>query len=92
MFHHRLVKILLMHHLSTIGDSWEVFLIGNGFTQDDLTVNPRLTENPRLDNAVVKDWVDISMSEPEFTDKKLLDEGTLCKFPPTFFMRKTLKN
>jgi hypothetical protein len=44
LFHHGLVKILLMYHLSTIGDSWEIFLMRNGFTQDDPTTNPLLTK------------------------------------------------
>jgi hypothetical protein len=91
LFHHGLVKILLMHHLSTIGDNWEVFLIINGFAQIDLTVNPRLTENPSLYKVVVKYQVDIPISEPEFIEKNPIDEGMLCKFPPAFFPKKEVE-
>jgi hypothetical protein len=81
LFHHGLVKILLMHHLSTIGDSWEEFFNKEWF-RSRLTV--RLTENPNLDKPVVKDQFDISISEPEFTNKNPLDEGMLCKFTCIF--------
>jgi hypothetical protein len=51
LFHHGLVKILLVYHLSKIGDNWETFLIRNGFTQDDVTVNPLLIINPNSDRT-----------------------------------------
>jgi hypothetical protein len=44
LFHHGLVKIMLMHHLSTVGDCWENFLIWNGFAQIVPTVNLNLDE------------------------------------------------
>jgi hypothetical protein len=31
LFHHDLIKILLTHHLTTIGDCWDGFLARNGF-------------------------------------------------------------
>jgi hypothetical protein len=88
LFHHGLVKILLIHHFSTIGGSWEVFLMRNGFTQADLTTNPCLTENPSLDKLVVKDQFDISINEPEFTNKNPLAKGSPCKFSPAIFLEK----
>jgi hypothetical protein len=88
LFHHGLVKILLIHHFSTIGDSWEVFLMRNGFTQADPTTNPLLTTNPKLDKPMVEDPFSNLIKGPEFTDKNPLDEGTPCKFPPTSFPEK----
>jgi hypothetical protein len=52
LFHHGLVKILLVSHLSQIGDNWEGFLSRNGFTQVDDTVIPHLIVNPNLDIPV----------------------------------------
>jgi hypothetical protein len=54
-----------MHHLSIIGDNWEIFLMRNGFSQVDPIANPLLIPNPNLD-------------EPEFIDKTPLDKGLLC--------------
>jgi hypothetical protein len=31
IFHHGLIKILLIHHLTTVGDCWDGFLTRNGF-------------------------------------------------------------
>jgi hypothetical protein len=88
LFHHILVNILLMYHLSTIGDSWEVFLMRNGFTQADPTTNPLLTTNPNLDKLVVEDQFGNSMSGPEFTDKTPLVKGSPCKLSPARFLEK----
>jgi hypothetical protein len=32
LFHHDLIKILLIHHLTTVGDCWDGFLTRNGFS------------------------------------------------------------
>jgi hypothetical protein len=77
LFHHGLVKLFLMHHLSIIGDNWEIFLMRNGFTQVDPTANPLLIPNPNSDEPVVKSQVN-SMDKPEFIDKTPLDKGLLC--------------
>jgi hypothetical protein len=70
-----------MHHLSTIGDSWEIFLMRNGFTQDDPTTNPLLIPNPNSDEPVVKIQFVNSIDEPEFIDKTPLDKGLLHRSP-----------
>jgi len=75
MFHHGLVKILFMYPLSTIGDSWDIFLMRNGFSQDDPTINPLLIENPNLDKPVVQDQFGNSINGLEFTDKTTLNKG-----------------
>jgi hypothetical protein len=31
LFHHGLIKVLVTHHLSLSGDSWQAFLSRNGF-------------------------------------------------------------
>jgi hypothetical protein len=49
LFHHRLVNILLMHGLSTVGDCWENFLIRNVFSQTVPTTNPNL-DKPQIEN------------------------------------------
>jgi hypothetical protein len=71
-----------MYHLSTIGDSWETFLMRNGFTQADPTTNPLLTTNPNLDKPVVENHFGNSINGPEFTDKTPLDKGSPCRFSP----------
>ena len=48
LFHHGLIKILLIHHLSNVGDCWDGFLIRNGF---DTTVP---IEKPNLDEPLIK--------------------------------------
>jgi hypothetical protein len=54
LFHHGLIKILLLSHLSQIGDTWESFLSRNGFSQPDNTVNSPLNVNPISDNLVTE--------------------------------------
>jgi hypothetical protein len=36
LFHHGLIKLLLVHHLKVLGDDWDTFITHNGF----VTVNP----------------------------------------------------
>jgi hypothetical protein len=80
LFHHGLVKILLVYHLSNIGDNWETFLIRNGFTQTDTTTNPLLISNPNSDMPVVEIQFVNSIDGPTFIDKTPLDEGLQCRF------------
>ena len=54
LFHHGLVKLLSVYHLSKIGDNWETFLIRNGFTHANTIANPLLTENPNSDIPVAE--------------------------------------
>jgi hypothetical protein len=52
IFHCELIKILLISHLSKIGDKWERFVSRNGFTQVDNTVNPPSIVKPNMDYPV----------------------------------------
>jgi hypothetical protein len=88
LFHHGLVKILLMHHFSTIGDSWEVFLIRNGFAQVVPTTNPLPTTNPNLDKPTFEDHFGNSISGPEFIDKTPLVKESPCKISTTRCLEK----
>jgi len=54
LFHHGLVKILLLSHLSQIGGNWESFLSQNDFSQTDNTMNPPLNVNPGFDSPVTE--------------------------------------
>jgi hypothetical protein len=54
LFHHRLIKILLISHLSQIIDNWEIFLSRNGFTQTHNTMNLHLNVNPIFDSLVTE--------------------------------------
>jgi hypothetical protein len=88
LFHHGLVKILLVYHLSKIGDNWETFLIRNGFTQADATVNPLLIINPNSDRPVTEIQVVNSIDGPEFiesvsvVDETPVDKELPCRFSP----------
>jgi hypothetical protein len=79
LFHHGLVKILLMHHLSTVGDCWDNFLIRNGFSQTVPTVNPN------LDKPLIKNQFGISINGPDSTNRNPLDVGMPSKSSPTGF-------
>jgi hypothetical protein len=54
LFHHGLIRILLVSHLSQIGDTWESFLSRNNFSQPESTVNSPLNVNPNSDNPVTE--------------------------------------
>jgi hypothetical protein len=88
LFHHGLVKILLVYHLSKIGDNWETFLSRNGFTQVDATVNPLLIVNPNLDRPVTESQVVNSIDGSEFiepvsvVDETPMDKELPCRFSP----------
>jgi hypothetical protein len=54
LFHHLLIKILLIFHLSQIGDNWEIFVSRNGFAQADHTMNLPLNVNPNFDSPLTE--------------------------------------
>jgi hypothetical protein len=93
MFHHGLVKILLLYHLSKIGDNWETFLIRNGFTQSDATVNPLLIVNPNLDRPVTEIQVVNSIDGLQFVESvSVVVETPMGKeLPCRFSPRKSLE-
>jgi hypothetical protein len=54
LFHHGLIKILFLSHLSQIGDTWESFLESKWFHPTDSTVNSPLNVNPIFDSPVTE--------------------------------------
>jgi hypothetical protein len=86
LFHHRLIKILLVSHLSQIGDSLEGFLSRNGFTQVDDTINPHLIANPNLDRLVTESQIFNSLDGSKFiepvsiVDETPVDNELPCRF------------
>jgi hypothetical protein len=68
LFHHGLNKILLIHHLTTVGDCWDDFLTRNGF----VTVVP--VEIPNSHEPLIKKQPDIPSNEPSSLNKNPLDE------------------
>jgi hypothetical protein len=67
IFHHRLIKILLIHHLSTVGDCWDNFLVRNGFSMTVPIVNPN------LDEPLIKKRFCISRNGPDSLNRNPLD-------------------
>jgi hypothetical protein len=88
LFHHELIKILLVSHLSQIGDSWESFLIQNVFTQVDATINPHLIVIPTLGRPMIEIQVLNSLDGSEFNESaSIVDETPVdtelpCRFSP----------
>jgi hypothetical protein len=93
LFHHGLIKILLISHLSQIGDNWESFLSRNGFTQVDNTVNPPLIVNPNLDRPVTESQVFNSPDGSEFNEPTsiVVETPVVKKLPCMFSPRKSLE-
>jgi hypothetical protein len=80
LFHHRLFNILLIHHLSTVGDYWDNFLIRNGFAHTVPIVNPN------LDELLIENQLGISINGPISLNKNPLDrtmprKPSYAKFP-----------
>ena len=88
LFHHRLIKILLVSHLSQNDDNWEGFLIQNGFDQVDNIVIPHSIVNPSLDRPVFKIQVFNLFGGSEFNepasivDETPVDKELPCRFSP----------
>jgi hypothetical protein len=51
LFHHGLIKIFLIHHLKTVGNCWEGFLMRNGFIMD-FPVEISNSEEPLIKNSL----------------------------------------
>jgi hypothetical protein len=69
LFHHGLIKIMLMHHLSTVGNYWDGILTRNGFA----TTIP--AENPNSGEPLIKKQFDIPSNEPNSLNKNPLDKA-----------------
>jgi hypothetical protein len=60
LFHHGLIKLLLVHHLKLLGDDWDAFVTRNGF----VTVNP--VETPVVDKPMLEKPLFPSSDRPVF--------------------------
>jgi hypothetical protein len=58
LFHHGLIKLLLVYRLKTLGDDWVGFLARNGF------VIANLVETPVMDNPMIEKPLDFSSGKP----------------------------
>jgi hypothetical protein len=79
LLHHGLIKILLIYHLSTVGDFWDKFLVRNGFSMTVPVVNPILDEH------LIKNQSNFSIDTPDSTNRNPLDVGIMSKSSPTGF-------
>jgi hypothetical protein len=92
LFHHGLVKILLVSHLLQIGDNWEGFLSRNGFTQADDTIIPHLIVNPNLERPVTEGEAFNSLDGSEFNeptsivDETPVDKKLSCMFSSRIYL------
>jgi hypothetical protein len=73
LFHHGLIKILLIHHLSTVGDCWDNCLRRNIFSQIVPTVNPY------LDEPLTENQLGISINGPDSLNRNPLDKAMPSK-------------
>ena len=76
LFHHGLIKLLLVHRLKTLDDDWNEFLAWNGF------VTKNLVETPVMDKPMIEKPLDFSSGKSEFLDKNpregALPDQILC--------------
>jgi hypothetical protein len=93
LFHHGLIKILLVSHLSRISENWESFLSRNGFNQVDDTINPHLIVNPNLDRPMTESQAFNSLDGSEVNEPTSIVDETIVdkKFPCMFSPRKSLE-
>jgi hypothetical protein len=82
LFHHGFIKILLIHHLSIVGDCWDNFLVRNGFY---MTIH---VVNRCLDEQLIKNQSYFSIDTPEYTNINPLDVKILSYSSPTGFSKK----
>jgi hypothetical protein len=79
LFHHGLIKLLLVHHLKTLGDDWDGFIARNGF----VTVNP--VETPVMDKPMIEKPLKFSSGNPDFLYENPCERGIVR----STFMRAT---
>jgi hypothetical protein len=68
LFHHGLIKMLLVHRLTILGYFWDVFLTINIFS----TTIP--IETPISGEPLIRKQFDISSNEPDSLKRKPQDE------------------
>jgi hypothetical protein len=71
LFHHGLIRLLLVHHLKLQGDDWDTFLTRNGF----VTLNP--VEMPVVDKPMLEKPPVPSSDRPVFLCKEPCDKAAL---------------
>ena len=71
LFHHGLIKLLLVHHLKILSYDWETFVTCNGF----ITVNP--VETPVVDKPMLEKSLFPSSDRPVFLCENPCERGTL---------------
>jgi hypothetical protein len=69
LFHHGLIKLLLVHHLKTLGDDWDGFVARNGF----VTVNP--VETPVMDKPMIEKPLNFSIGNPYLLNENPCEEA-----------------
>ena len=60
LFHHGLIKLLIVHHLKLLNDDWDAFVTRNGF----VTVKP--VETPVVDKPMLENSLFPSSDRPIF--------------------------
>jgi hypothetical protein len=77
LFHHGLIKLLLVHHLKTLGQDWDGFIARNGF----VAIN--LIETPVVDKPMIEKPLGFSSVKPDFLyenpREKALPDQSLCE-------------
>jgi len=77
LFHHGLIKLLLVHHLKTLGQDWNGFIDRNGF----VAVNP--VETPVGDKPLIEKPLGFSSVKLDFLyenpHEKALPDQSLCE-------------
>jgi hypothetical protein len=68
LFHHSLIKLMLIHYLKTVGDCWDGCLTRSGF----VTTVP--VESPNLHEPLIKKQPDIPNNEPDSLNRNPLDK------------------
>jgi hypothetical protein len=70
LFHHGLIRMLLVHHLKLQGDDWDTFLSRNGF----VTPSPVEVDKPMLEETPIPSIDKTISSSKEPCDRAVLDE------------------
>jgi hypothetical protein len=70
LFHHGLIRMLLVHQLKLQGDDWDTFLIRNGF----VTPSPVEVDKPMLEETPIPSIDRTTSSSKEPCDRAVLDE------------------
>jgi hypothetical protein len=70
LFHHGLIKIILVHQINLQNDNWDAFLIRNGF----ITPSPVEVDNPMMEETTIHATNRAVLSSKEACDTTILNE------------------